>query len=253
MSFFSNLSNDGLEQAEDRIGGGFQALDTDVYTGTIKMAYAGQAQSGARNVTLLVDIDGKDYRETIYITNRNGENFFLNKQDTSKKVPLPGFTTIDDICLVATGAPLCDQKVEDKLVNVWDRDAKKELPKSMPVLVDLLGKQVSLGIVKQTVNVSEKQGDDYVATEKERDENLIDKVFDVETKLTVVEARNGLEAGVFWTSWLERNKGQTRDKRTFGKDGGAQSGRPGRAAGAPPQAGNSNGPAKSLFGNRKAG
>ena len=108
MSFFKNLSSDGLEEAQDRLGG-YQPLDTDIYHGVIKAMYAGQAASGAMNVTVIVDLNGKEYRETVYITNKNGENFFLNKQDKSKKVPLPGFTTIDDICLIATGSPLAEQ------------------------------------------------------------------------------------------------------------------------------------------------
>ncbi|MFR7882301.1 MAG: hypothetical protein ACLU5J_13140 [Christensenellales bacterium] len=39
----------------------------------------------------------KPYTETIYITNKEGKNYFLNKQDPTKKVPLPGFTLIDDL------------------------------------------------------------------------------------------------------------------------------------------------------------
>lgn len=248
MSIFQNLKNDGLEEAQDRLGG-FSVLDTDVYVGTVKVAYAGESQGGARNVTLLVDINGREYRETVYVTNKKGENFFLNKNDTSKKVPLPGFTTIDDLCLVTTGAPLCDQAVEDKIVKVWDPEERKEVNKSVPVLIDVVGKQVALAIVKQIVDKTVKEGDEYVPTGETREENFIDKVFDVDTKLTVVEARNGLEAGIFQGSWIEKNKGQTRDRST--KETGVKSGRPGRPAGAAPQAGASQ-KTRNLFGNKAA-
>lgn len=249
MTLFSNLTNDGLEEAQDRLGGGFQALETDTYVATIKMAYADQAPSGARNVTFLFDINGTEFRETIYITNKAGQNWFPNKQDNTKKVPLPGFTTVDDICLVATGSPLAEQPTEDKMVKIWDREARQELPKAKPVLTELLGKTVGLGIVKQTVDVTEKQGDAYVPTGKTRDENTIDKVFDVDTRLTVVEAKNGLEKGVFIESWTEKNKGQTRDRTA--KDS-AKNGRPGASNNnTPPQAGAK--PAgKSLFGKSAA-
>ena len=248
MALFSNLKSDGLEETQDRLGGGFQAKDTDVYEATIKVMYAGQSAGGAHSVTMLADIDGTEYRETIYITNKKGENFFLNKQDPTKKVPLPGFTTVDHICQIAGGAPLCDQPASEKMVNIYDYDLKKEVPKSVMVLTDLIDQKIALGIVKQTVDINEKNGNgDYVPTGKTRDENVIDKVFDIDTKLTVVEAVNGLTEGVFQASWLEKNKGVTRNKT--GKTGANDNGKGGRPAGAPPQAGAAT-KTKSLFGNK---
>lgn len=252
MSLFGNLTSDGLEEAQDRLGG-FSALESDVYTGLIKVAYAGQSKGGSSNVTFVFDFGGREYRETIYVTNKNGENFYVNQNN--KKVPLHGFTTVDDICLIAGGAPLCDQPTEDKMVKIYDPEEKKEMPKSVPVLTGLLNQKISVAILKQLENKSEKDGNgNYVAIAGTRDTNIIDKVFDVDTKLTVVEAKRGLEAGEFLAAWLEKNKGQTRDKRTL-KDGeGGQSGRPGRPgrpAGGPPQAGGSS-QGKSLFGKKAA-
>lgn len=245
MSLFGDLKNDGLEESQDRLGG-FSVLETDIYTGPIKMMYAGQAASGARSITLIVEHDGKEYRETIYITNKKGENFFLNKEDKTKKVPLPGFTTIDDICLVTSGKPLSEQGSEEKMVKVYDPDAKKELPKSVPVLTGLLGQIVSLAIVKQLENKSTKVNGEYQPNAETREINLIDKVFHTETKLTVAEARHGAEEATFWDSWLKKNKGKERDKRTI-KDG--VSGAPGKPQSGPPQAAaGAAAPRKSLFG-----
>ena len=80
-------------------------------------------------------------------------------------------------------------------------------------------------------------------TAETREINVTDKVYHPEQKLTVAEARQGQTEAKFWDSWLERNKGQTRDKRTI-KDGAAGGARttppkPGEAAAAP---------RKSLFG-----
>ena len=231
-ALFGSLTTDGLEEVSDRLGG-YQPHDTDIYTGPIKAAYAGQSDGGARNVTIIVDIDGREYRETLWITNKKGENFFLNKNDKTKKVPLPGFVVVDDICLVTTGKPLAEQLTEDKVVNIYDREAGREIPKTVPMLVDLLGQTVSLGIVRQIENKSEKSGDEYVPTAETREVNFIDKVFHTETKMTVVEAKNGAEKATFHDSWLERNKGETRDKRTV-KDGeGGTAGRPGANRAAP--------------------
>jgi hypothetical protein len=244
MSIFSGMTSEGLEKTEDRLGG-FQLYDTDAYDATIKMAYAGQAASGARFVFVAADIGGKEYRETIYFTNKKGENFFLNKDDKTKKVPLPGFVIVNHLSLVATGRPLDQQNTEEKMVNVYDVDQKKELPKSVPVLTDWLNKPVCLGIVRQLVNKNEKNAaGDYVPTADTREENIISKVFDSNTRGTVTEAENQTELGLFYKKWVEKNKGVVIDARK-NKSGGAASG--GNAG--PPQAGASPAPKKSLFGN----
>jgi len=251
-NLFGNLSNEGLEETQDRLGG-YAPHASGIYTGPIKMAYAGQAKSGARFIYLSLELDGREYRETIYITNKAGENWFLNKE-TKKKVPLPGFTTIDDICLVATGVPLSEQESAEKVVNVYDPDAKKELPKSVPVLTELLGKSVSVAVQLSTENKSVKNGaGEYEPTADTRDVNNIEKVFDTDSKMTVAEARDGKDKATFWDAWSERNTGKVRDKRTI-KDGqGGAPGRPGaRAAAGPPMGGATQAPKKSLFGNRAA-
>lgn len=249
MSLFGNLKSDGLEQTQDRLGGGYQPKETDIYTGKIKALYAGKSAGGAQSVSLILSLaDGSEYRETFWITNKKGENFFLNKDDKTKKVPLPGFTIVDDLCLVTTGKPLSEQETEEKTIKLYDSEAKKELPKAVPMLIEAIGLEVSLGIVKVLENKNEKQGDEYVPTAETRELNATDKVFHTETRMTVVEAREGAEVAKFWDSWLERNKGNTRDKRTI-KDGQAGTAGAPKAAGASaaaPAAGGA--PRKSLFG-----
>ena len=244
MSLFGNLKSEGLEETVDRLGG-YQPFETGTYSGTIKVAYAGVSANNARNVTVVLDINGKEYRETIYVTNRKGENFFLNKDDKTKKVPLPGFSLIEDMCLIATGAPLSEQEGEDKMVKIYDTELRKEVAKSVPVLTGCIGKSVSVGILKVLENKNEKDSKGiYVPTADTRLFNQIDKFYDTETKATVAEAR-AEAVPAFWEAWGERNKGQVRDKRTI-KDGqGGMTARP--VAGGPPVAG---APAarRSLFG-----
>lgn len=243
-ALFGALTTDGLEETTDRLGG-YQPLDTDIYTGPIKAAYAGQSDGGARNVSVIVELGGREYRETLWITNKKGENFFLNKNDKTKKVPLPGFTVVDDLCLVTSGKPLAEQTTEEKVVMVYDREAGQEIPKTVPMLVDLIGQTASFGIVRQLENKNEKSGDEYVPVADTREVNFIDKVFHTETKMTVVEARQGADSATFHDSWLERNKGQTRDKRTI-KDGeGGNTGRPTASRSAPQPGAQPKG--KSLF------
>ena len=247
MGLFKILTTEGLQDSEDRIGG-FQRLDTDVYAGMIKVAYAITSEGGAQGVVLNIDFEGKEYSETIYVTDKKGQNYFLNKDDNTKKVQLPGFIIIDELCLVTTDKPLSEQDTEEKVVKVYDKDAKKELPKGVPVLTELTGKPVLLGVLKTLENQNEKSGSEYVPTAKTREVNSIDKVFHPTLRITVVEARNTKEGeqpeAKFIESWTTRNKGNTRDKRTI-KDGddGVKSGRPGGTA---PKSGE--GARKSLFG-----
>jgi hypothetical protein len=244
---FSGLTTEGLEETEDRLGG-YTVYPSAIYNAVIKMAYAGKATSGAHFVAFEFDLGGgQTYRETCYFTNKKGENFWIN--EAKKKVPLPGFTMIDDICLLTTEQPLASQNTEDKMVKVYDSEAKKEVPKSVPVLMDLIGKPISLGILKQLESKNAKNAaGEYVATGETRDTNIIDKAFHTDTKLTVVEARAGKDAGEFWDKWLEKNKDVVRDRRA--KTGGA-SGGAGRPVGGPPVAGGGT-ERKSLFGAKKA-
>ena len=245
MSLFKTLKSDGLEESQDRLGG-YAPLDSAIYAGKIKAAYAGTSSQGATSISLVVDLNGKEYRETLYVTNKKGQNFFLNKDDNTKKVPLPGFTVIDDICLIVTGEPLANQETEDKVINLYDYDQKKEVPKTVPMLMGLLGKEIKLGIINQLENKNEKQGDEYVPTAETRNINFIDKVFHPELNLTVAEARNNQDEAKFHDAWAERNNGTVKDKREI-KDGGAgASNKPQKSA---PVAGAGT-PTKSLFGKK---
>lgn len=259
MGLFGNLGTEGLEQKEDRIGGGSWVRETDVYDMEIKVAYAGQSQKGARFVDFTFinngkGGDGKEYRETFYVTNQKGENWFPAKdkdgKPTGKKCALPGFEHVNDICLVTCDKELSQMDDEEKTVNVWDSEAKRQLPKSVPVLVELTGKRVYLAIQKTLKNKTQNVNGTYEPIADTRDVNTVEKVAHHPTKMTVLEAQEGKDPA-FIDAWIEANKGKTKDKRTI-KDGeGGQSGRPGRPAGAPPAAGGSNaggGERKSLFG-----
>ena len=120
------------------------------------------------------------------------------------------------------------------------------------MLVDLLDAEVSFAIQKSLENKSELVGNDYVATADERETNNIVKVIHTESRMTVVEAREGKTEPEFWDAWLSRNEGKTQDKRTIKDGAGGSAGAPKRAgaAGGAPAAGGGT-ERKSLFGNKK--
>jgi hypothetical protein len=245
---FGNLTTNGLEETQDRLGGGFRPLESGAYTGKIKLAYAGKAaSSNAQSVTIVLAHAGGEYRETFWITNKEGKNYY---ERDGKKNALPGFSIVDDLCVVTTNKGLAQQGAEDKVVNLYDFDQKKEVPTSVPMLVELIGKEVTFGIRKELRNKQAKDGNGvYQDTAEEREENVTDKIFHYPSNLTVVEAKKGIQTPTFYGAWVERNKEQTRDRRTI-KDGagGSQNGRAGRPMGAPPKADDSAAKATSLFG-----
>ena len=240
---FENMTNDGLEKSGDHLGGG-GLLETNGYDGKIKVAYAGKSTSSkSQSVTVVIDVNGHELRETFWVCNKNGVHTYEDKKDPTKKYGIPGFVTIDNLCLITTGKGLAEQAFAEKTVNIYDYDAKQELPKSVQVLDDLTGKDVGLLVVKQTVDKTKKdESGNYNPTGETRDENVIEKFVDMASKRTVTEAQEGVESAVFYHKWVEKNQGKTKNKAK-----GAE-GKSGSPNGSPPSSSESK-PTTSLFGN----
>lgn len=231
---FSGLTTEGLEETTDRVGGGFEPLPSGIYDATIKIAFAGESKKGAQSITLHCDINGAEFRNTVYITNAAGENFYVDKDDKTKKHQLPSFTLIDDICLLASGEGLADQETEEKVVKIYNFDEKREIPTGVPTLVALTGGKVKLAIQREIVDVEKKDGSGkYQPTGKTRAQNNIEKAMEIESGRTVNEYRNEIEEPEFMTTWDKRNTGKDRNKakNASGDAGGGEgeggSGRPG--------------------------
>lgn len=258
MSMFKNFAaTSEMETAKDTLGGSF-VKETDLYEIIIKMLYFTQSDGGAHAANLIATLpDGSEYRETFYLTNKAGQNFYLNRD--KKQVPMTGFTHINDLCLMTVGAPLADLEgeIEEKVVKVYDSSVGGQVPKNMPCLPNLEGEKVILAIQKILANKSKKNDatGQYEDIAETREFNETQKVFHIESRQTMVEANNEQEAS-FIDSWEKRNKGIPRDKRTI-KDGevskanGApKSGRP-QAAGRPaPTPTGSSGGGKPMFGKK---
>jgi hypothetical protein len=225
---FSNLNRDGAEEATDRLGGN-GPLPQGVYEATIKVAYvteSGRDDSDASCVNLELDIDGRAYREQLWVTNKNGVNTYADKQDSKKKHLLPGFVVVDDICLIVTGDDLSNQVTETRTLNIYNYEQKKDVPTQVPVLVDLSDQKILVAISGRVEN-KRKQNEQgvYVPTAETRSVNEIVKVADLESKFTVFEARNEVEEAQYMEAWAEKNDGKDFADRTVKVDG--NTGRPG--------------------------
>lgn len=265
-NIFSNLKSK-TQQAEapvDRLGGsGFAAKETDIYFGDIKIAYAGQSDGGANFLQVIIEnlvnattgASAGEYREQLFFTSGNDKGNSPTYEKNGKQFFLPGYTIANDILLFAAGTELPDTAFEEKVVNVYDREQQKEIPKSVMVPVEAVGKKIALAIKKSVEPKQEKVNGVYVDTTEPQEKNSIDKIFHPEYKLTVLEASNlksePTEAdAVFWGVWLETNQGKIDDyKMKKSQAGGGKTGAPPVAGGATASTGGSTAK-KSLFGNK---
>ena len=260
-NLFGNLKTDGLEAVTDRVGGDF-SFDTDVYKAKVKVAYLGKSAKGANflGLTFLMP-DGREYNEDVYFTNKEGDNFYVVKKDgkpTDKKAPLPGFTLVNDLLLVTTGKQLSEltsDDVEERVIKLYDRTEKKEMPTKVNMVEILLNTEVGIAVQKSEETQMEKDGDGFytIPTDKTRFTNNIEKMLVPDTLHTVTEATNGNNAE--WaTKWAEKNKGVIRDKKYKG-NAAVKSGMPGRApaaGGTAPQQSSAAPARPSLFPGRKS-
>lgn len=242
---FAGLSvTKDMEKTEDRIGGGRHIFETDVYENVdVKLAFTGLWDGGARYVTVIFDIDGQEYEETITVTNSEGQNFYMRD---GKKNQMPGFVTINELCLTATGQELEDQDTEERQIEVWSSEEKKKVRQARDVMTDLTGAKASIALRKVS-QPKQKKGDDnkYHDTDEDVIVNELTKSFHPETRATVSEIRKAEEKeqdieAKFIDEWKEKWQGSIYNKR---KGGGSSKG---SGNGAPPKSSGEK-PKSSLF------
>lgn len=240
------IAKDTIE--EDYVGSG-GIFDTDIYQAKIKTAYIGKAQSSeARNVTLLLDINGRELRSQTWVSNKNGDVTYKDKQ-TGEIKNLPGYNTMNSVALLVAGKNLGDLDTEELVVKLYDFEAKKELPQAVTCFTQLHGETINVAVQRLTVDKTKKNDStgDYEPTGETRDQNEIVKFFAGEKLVTISEVAEFIkslgekfddvvdgghllkairkvpeEAGIFASKWLERNKGQIYDKSTGKKGAGKE-------------------------------
>lgn len=238
------IAKDTIDEDYVPSGGVF---DTDIYQAKIKTAYIGKAQaSEARNVTLLLDIGGRELRSQVWVSNKSGNVTYTDKK-TKEVKNLPGYNQINALALLVAGKNLGDLTTEDLVVKLYDFDAKKELPQSVTCFTELHGELVNVAVQRQTVDKTKKNDNtgEYEPTGETRDQNEIVKFFAGDKLVTVSEVAEFIkslgesfddvvdsghllkairkvpdENGNYADKWLERNKGETYDKSTGKKAAG---------------------------------
>ncbi|WP_038345673.1 hypothetical protein [Acinetobacter sp. A47] len=230
MSVLAGLSYDSnIKNETDSVGGKFKLFASGVYNAVIKMAYIQIADSGAVGINCTFGIGEDEYKETFYVSNKEGKAYYVDKNSGEKKY-LAGFLHMDAICCLAAKRALSEMDTESKMVKVYNKDAKQEVPTKVDVLVDLLDKEVKLAIIQQKVFKQEKVDGKYVDTEETREENNVDKVFRASDNKTTAEIRAKAEEAAFIDVWKGRWDGEVKDRTKGKKPKGAAAGKAGAPA-----------------------
>lgn len=220
-----DLSNldiaDDVEQTEKDTLGGYQPKDSDIYQAKIKQAYIDVSSGGARFVHLELEFkDATTMRKNIYISTnkKNGQNSFYMRE--GKKVILPGAAQVKSLVELAVGigATFKSMKNDEKTVMVRDPATGNDVQVAKVVLLDMLGKDIVVGITAEQVNKRVKDDlGNYVDSAESMVINEFDKFFQAGSNKTLTEVK-GKTSADFIQKWITKNRGITADKRTIKGD-----------------------------------
>ena len=217
MSILANLTTDSsIANEKDSIGGGSRVLESGIYTFTIQHAYIGKSTGGAISLNLnLKTEDNKELKQQLWITSgtaKGGKNYYIDKN--GDKQYLPGFVMANSLCLLALGKEISELDTEQKVISVYNTEAKAEVPTKVDMLMDLVGKEITAAVFKQIVDKTKKNESTgaYDPTGETREENELDKFFRASDKKTTAEIRAQAEEATFVHTWEKKYAGQTRDK-----------------------------------------
>lgn len=229
MSLFNNITSDESIANEKDSLGGVRALETNAYDFTIKLAYVIKAASEAMGVVLELETDkGEKLKVTEYVTSGKEKGCKNYYEKNGEKHYLPGYNNINSVCLLTIGKELKDMDHEEKQIPLYNKDAKAEVPTKVPVLVDLLGQKITLGVLREIHNKT--KWNDATKTrdvvEGTIEQNSVDKVFRTRDRKTTNEVRGQVEEAVFYSQWLEKNAGKDRDRTKAVAAGNGTAGAP---------------------------
>jgi hypothetical protein len=210
------LGNDVEVTNEDVIVGGGFTLSTGLYAMVVDNAYLDKSSKGAMslNLHLKKKAGGNQvYRHTIYITSGDTKGNKPYYEKDGKKFPLPGYSLANQISQITADLPISQVTPEKKLVKLWDFEASAEVAREVPVLTEMVGQEILVGMQLVRENKRSKTATgEWVDTNEAREFNEIDKVF-YPDGFTVTEKSGDAEEAVFVHKWEAANgEDYVRDK-----------------------------------------
>lgn len=214
MGMFDGMdTGNDIEDSGDVIGGR-GPLKSGLYDMAVEMAYVDKSKGGATSINLaFVGKNGEKLKVTEWVTSgdaKGGKNYY---EKDGKKFYLPGFNTVNNLCLLTIGKPLTELDTEEKTVKIYDWDQKKEVPMQKQVIMDLLGQEITLGVQEQIVDKNVKNDKNvYVPSGFTRMENVVGKAFRTSDGLTVTEIKAEATEAAFKIKWAEANADKVIDR-----------------------------------------
>jgi hypothetical protein len=216
MSLLSTLSTDSTIKADvDAVSSDYSALESGIYPATVTMAFIQKAESGALGLNLTMKTDaGRELRQTLWMssgTAKGGKNYY---EKDGERFYLPGFNHANALCLLTLGKEISAMDTEVKVISQYSKEAKAEVPTKVDAVTDLLGQEILVALIKQTVDKTRKNESTgmYDATGETKDENEIDKLFRAKDRLTTTEILGKATEPGFINAWEAKWAGKTKMK-----------------------------------------
>lgn len=225
MSLLASLTTDNaIADEKDSVGGGFRIRESGLYPTTIELAYITKANSGALALNVVFKDDQGEFRQQFWMTSGAAKGCKNYYEKDGERHYLPGFIHANALALLTVGKEISQLDTEKKVINLYSKEAKAEVPTQVDMLMDLIKQPILLGLVKQTVDKNVQAADGtYVPSGETREENEVDKIFRAKDKMTTAEIRAGAEQANFFAVWEQKWAGKTKDKtsKTAGNKGTA--------------------------------
>lgn len=240
-NIFANKKPVKTEKVEDDYIGGGGTLETDIYPAEIKYAYIGKSQrSDARSLNLCLKVNGLEQNHIIWMTNGQGEVTYKDKK-TGEEKNLPGFNQVNSLAMLLLSKEIGDLDVEEKTLNLYDFESRREIPQAVDCFVELHGEQLQVALQKQIVDKTQKNeaSGEYEPTGETRETNEIVKFFPESLPVTISEVAHYVESlggdfddvlsdgdllkaigqmsedhTAYATKWLDKNRHKTWDRST---------------------------------------
>lgn len=256
MGLLSNIKKVQAKGSDNDVLGGDRLFNTGLVDFKIEAAFMTESSGGATmfNLHLLDPITKKVFKTQECIVTKAGNSTYKDKEGDD--VFLPGYITINSICQLSIDTELHDFGEDDteiKTIKLYNFTDKKEVPTQVEMVTEMVGADITIGVIRQIVDKTKNmagQGEpaDYQPTGETREENVIGKVFHMETGFTIQELEAGANEGdtpEFRVKWAEKNT-ETYNRAKGANANNGKSGAPTTASGDAPVK-------KKLFGNKSKG
>ena len=144
MNMLANLTTqEDIADERDSVGGG-GVLDSNLYEMEIEYAYLTKSEGGALALNLrLKTEDGREIRSQQWMTSGTAKgcvNYYTDRQ--GNKQYLPGFNMANAAALLTTGKEISQLSTEQKVITLYNSEAKAEVPTKVDMIPELLGKKI---------------------------------------------------------------------------------------------------------------